>query len=581
MDLPRDLVDLHTSGKLVPFLGGGVSRAVLRRNTERPLFPGLPDLLGEAAEILDDRVAARVRRLLAAATPDYSEIARLVQENLTSPRWRRFLRERLDLDYSEAEPASLALTTAVWQLDPDIVVTTTVDRALLWGCPEHKKRDLRVVSLEAGVEFSTINTASRARPVLWHLHGRSESPGTLLLTPDSHDRLHRDPGGGTTYQEAIFALRNLAASRSFLFVGWEPSDEVVLDHLIRVQQVLTKSENEHYVLCLEEQVPGMRQVLSDRGFEARLVAVERGGSLVDTLRTLRRAAKPHRQIPTQGDPMAQLPLRRRCKTVPADLPEVNPRLVAAFSDARTVQDLPALLHAARHAPSSLTIALAQAEVLEFEGAIELMAIELGQVTFLGLEEGYRRLYRGIAFEKLGRLEDAIADYNWIERNIDEPELRLCAAFNTMICREKANEDVSFREWLDTSLPPTRLGDLVWTKAVNLELVAAVRRGRRLDYDVDPLVAAALDAERTLAPAGYARTLINSALYHGTAMTEDVLYEVMQIANVQPVNTATGLLHHCLDAATRLGDERLRALIERDMEFAYQRSRASATVERFR
>lgn len=586
MDIPADLVAQQANGLLVPFLGHTMARRVLRRGTPEPLFPTWPELLAQGAMLVEPDYRRRVERMLAAQPANLGEAARQLRVLMGQPRWNRFLKEKFYRDYSEADGASLKLAAAVWQLDPKVVVTTGYDRSPAWACPEPRQRDLQVVGLETGIDVSTITSATPDRPVLWYLNGRAEFPGSLVLAPGGRDPFPNSDGEEVRkrVEQARVCFDYLAASHSLLFVGWTASDEHLIDDLIRVQRLFDNFTVQHYVLCPEPEAGGVREFLRHRELTATVVSVPASAeSMAEALTRI--SQPPHVRVDPAPVPrvakMRERPLRRRCRTVPVELAHVNPGLVRAFSECRRSDDQSLALRAARRSSSSLTVALCQATVFEFDGAIELASVELGHVSFLGIEEGYRRLFHGMASEKLNRLDEAIADCDWISRNIDsDEELLTCSAFNRMICMEKLGEDgsVAFGDWLADRDRRLRTGDLLWTKAFNMELVAA-RRARRTTPFED-LLPDALLAEQDDCAAGCAKTFVNWTLYSGTQLREEDAYRLLSVANAHPVNAASGLLHHCLLVARRVGDRLLEESITRCFEAYLARSRSSDTVSRF-
>ncbi len=135
--IPQTLKEHLQSGKVIPFVGAGVSMAV--RNAEGGrLLPSWKDLLLGAADRLQVEGKAAystlVRSLLEITPPDYLQAAQHAREQLRE-NWIEYLRERLDPPLDQVDHASLDLARAIWELGSRLIVTTNYDRVLHWSCP--------------------------------------------------------------------------------------------------------------------------------------------------------------------------------------------------------------------------------------------------------------------------------------------------------------------------------------------------------------------------------------------------------------------------------------------------------------
>src|SRR5215212_4244463 len=127
MKIPETLRQRLREGKVIPFVGAGVSMSVRERGGAK-LFPSWREMLERAAGRLeaegDDVHAALVRNFLSLKAPNYLEAARYAHEGMGPAVWLDFLREQLDKSPESASPESLELAKAVWNLGSKLIITT-------------------------------------------------------------------------------------------------------------------------------------------------------------------------------------------------------------------------------------------------------------------------------------------------------------------------------------------------------------------------------------------------------------------------------------------------------------------------
>jgi hypothetical protein len=262
-NVPEDLKRALREKRVIPFVGAGVSMAVLDRNTNKILFPSWKTLLFNAAASLDlqmkTKEAEAVRALLQVDDPDYLYITRLVKNGLGTCWWG-FLREQLDLDPRSADQQSLSLARAVWELGSDLVITTNFDRVLHWTCPRTHQTDLRIWRIEAATEFADFLRGKWRKPTIWHLHGSIDAADGVIFTPDSYSELypadHED--SQVRYKAALITLRFLLASYTLLFIGFSLDDKYFRWQLEWMRRVFPNIS--HYALVLKTEVATFNQL---------------------------------------------------------------------------------------------------------------------------------------------------------------------------------------------------------------------------------------------------------------------------------------------------------------------------------
>jgi tetratricopeptide (TPR) repeat protein len=251
MAIPRTLEERLRSGKIVPFVGAGVSMAVRNKETDTPLFPSWKQLLERAAQRLEEEQkgadAQLVRSLLAIAKPDYLKAARRARDGLGSAVWVEFLKEQLDRLWEHVNDESLNLARVVWKLGSQLVITTNYDRVLHWACPQ--PNNYRSWDIEAPAEQVRALRTGVQHPTIWYLQGRIDNAANLILTPDGYRHLYPEAGEAENrYRAALATLRTLLASHSLLFIGFSLDDAYFGLQLHDVHEIFHGVPGPHYAL---------------------------------------------------------------------------------------------------------------------------------------------------------------------------------------------------------------------------------------------------------------------------------------------------------------------------------------------
>lgn len=284
--LPRTLVEAARSGRLVPFVGAGVSMAVYRTDGTRA-FPSWAELLDASAERVEEEGhpehSQAIRALLRLPKPDFFDIAKRARDVLGLATWRRFLVEQLAPARAEIADDSLALAKAIWALGSKLVITTNYDRVLSWACP--RADDLRPWRFQSEGDLVDLLGGRLERPSLWQLHGSIDEPTQLILTPDGYRELYGDDSQKPRHEAALTGLRNTIAGHHLLFVGFSLDDDYIARQFDWVCETFRGCDGPHYVLVRVAEFASMREKLGGTGIQA--ISFDGfGGPLLDLLHQL-------------------------------------------------------------------------------------------------------------------------------------------------------------------------------------------------------------------------------------------------------------------------------------------------------
>ncbi len=254
--VPRDLQEHLASGRVIPFVGAGVSRAITHVTTGAQVFPDWPGLLMGAADRLQEELhqpeASVVRGLLEQASPEYYEAAKRARARLGEAVWTAFLKEHLDVARSSINPESLALASAVWNLGSRLVITTNQDRVMRWASPEPSDPEIWDIESIAEQAGTLRQGGQPEKSTLWHLHGKIDNATHAIFTPDGYSRLYPSADAQPpTYAAALETLHIWLATHTFLFIGFSLTDAYLLQELHRTDHIFQGNIGPHYVLIVE------------------------------------------------------------------------------------------------------------------------------------------------------------------------------------------------------------------------------------------------------------------------------------------------------------------------------------------
>ncbi|HEY3296098.1 MAG TPA: tetratricopeptide repeat protein [bacterium] len=303
MSIPKTLEDRLKSGKILPFVGAGVSKAVKRLGTSTNLFPDWKQLLEHAAARLVEETkvteAEVVRALLKLSPSRYLDAAKHARDGMGASVWFSYLAKQLVRNRDEAEEASLELAKAVWGLGSRLIITTNYDHVLSWACPTGQPS---AWDIEARAEMAAALRGEISQNTVWHLHGTSDNVSRLILSPDGYRQLYPDGQTEATYKAALETLRTNLASRTFLFIGFSLDDLRFVEELKRTHSIFDGAAGPHYVLIHASEEPHIKSL----GLPVETISFsDFGQPLVNLVRELGALATPATSAPVAASPAPQ------------------------------------------------------------------------------------------------------------------------------------------------------------------------------------------------------------------------------------------------------------------------------------
>lgn len=247
MNFPQQLEESIKRGKVVPFIGAGVSMAVKNSANGGSLFPSWKTLLQCAAESLQTSGKSANAAIVSGfvSTNRFLEAAEEAKKSLGA-NWYSFLKQQFDHLRDDAADDSLELARKVWNLGSNLVITSNYDKVLRWACPQ--SHDLVEWDIEAPAEQCELLKIGASKPTVWHLHGKIDNAAEIILTPDAYQKLYASDNSEQKYKAALQTLQHQLSSRTFLFIGFSLADEDFTDQLRMLEDVYQGAAGPHYVL---------------------------------------------------------------------------------------------------------------------------------------------------------------------------------------------------------------------------------------------------------------------------------------------------------------------------------------------
>ncbi len=235
--IPAKLKSEFAKGRVVPFVGSGVSLAV-----DRTLFPTWGELLKDMEAALrgmpKEEHADLVR--IQCKLKKWLDAAKVAWEELGKNGFYDVMRKRFDIP--KPAQADWSLPDAIWGLKPGIVITTNYDNVLTWCNPNSKQLLNRQKP-----ELAGLYDATAERPLVWHLHGHISDLESLILAPSQYDMFYADESR-KQYQAAKVQLKALLANWTLLFIGFGLEDEYVMDMVVDVYKTFGEATKPHFAL---------------------------------------------------------------------------------------------------------------------------------------------------------------------------------------------------------------------------------------------------------------------------------------------------------------------------------------------
>ncbi len=282
--VPSSLTDAIKSKIVVPFVGLGVSLAI--RKDYFPTWKGLLTEFSNTLKLESQHAIAQVvdgfllqDRLFEAATECY--------KGLGKNSFFRVLKSKIDLQIDEG--CDLTTPELIWELKPDLIITTNYDKVLA----KTNSNSRKLLNHQTPELTSLLDNSPNDLSTVWHLHGHIDDLNSIILAPAQYDSLYSDSVCKEYARAAYSRLQQIVLSRQLLFIGFGLADNYVMEMLRDTFKLFDSNLKSSFALMKKGSAE--ESLWSDYGIRT-IEYEDHGGPLNELLRHLATYAPTSRNV---------------------------------------------------------------------------------------------------------------------------------------------------------------------------------------------------------------------------------------------------------------------------------------------
>ena len=239
--LPDRLIRATKSGRLVPFVGAGISKKAMHG-----LFPSWSELMYEMVDLAQKEggITSGEQRELIRLLKDgkLTVVADVVKRVLQEETFDRYLDRRFN--YSDLSKANLDTQVLLLKISSRLIVTTNYDHLLEDAFARHFRRSPMVATFREAysVQNATQDYNADTYPLIFKVHGDVRVKDSLILSDRDYRSLLYD------HQTYGSVITSIFMNSTMLFVGFSLSDREIMSHLERVRHRLNYVSQSHFAL---------------------------------------------------------------------------------------------------------------------------------------------------------------------------------------------------------------------------------------------------------------------------------------------------------------------------------------------
>ena len=253
--MEEELKKLIAEGKVIPFVGAGVSMAI-KDKEGNSLFPSWSRLLESFIPVMEEEYRQReskdekklvedIKKRFKNKPMSYLAIADSIEAYLTVNDFNKHLKTHLTVDYNTIEDKSYELPQSIWGLGSKLIITTNYDNILHKASQD---KNIKYWDIQSIHEQGNAFRDGISSPTVWNLHGNINNINNIILSTKKYKQLYTDNINDSEYKSALHTLQHFITSHSLLFIGFSLDDMFIVNQLNHIINIFGGNTHEHYVL---------------------------------------------------------------------------------------------------------------------------------------------------------------------------------------------------------------------------------------------------------------------------------------------------------------------------------------------
>lgn len=210
------------NGKVVPFIGAGISQSAKLKGKDNTPFRSWKTLLIDLSSVIIDRNKKSIVDSLLLFKEDeinYLEIADKIKEYSNQNDYNIKLNELISINYDEIDANTYILARNIWNLNSNLIITTNYDSVLEKACDS---KNVQPLYLDNNFKLSQAVSGELTKPTVWNIHGHESNLDSIILTSESYKKLYDNLKDNSQ----LHTLKTLVTTKSLLFIGFGYEDNI-------------------------------------------------------------------------------------------------------------------------------------------------------------------------------------------------------------------------------------------------------------------------------------------------------------------------------------------------------------------
>ena len=237
------------SGKIIPFIGAGVSQSVKIKGKDISPFKSWKDLLRDLSTlVIEEKNRNHINSYfdLDDKDIDFLELADKIEKFSNQNDYSKKLQEAITTNYDNIDENSYTLARTIWNLNSNLIITTNYDSVLEKAC---NSKNVQALYLTNNFKLLQVVSNDLTKPTVWNIHGYESNLDSIILTSESYKSLYESIKDNSE----LTTLKTLIITKSLLFIGFGYEDNIskILNDML---DLYGGHGRNHYMIMRESKV---------------------------------------------------------------------------------------------------------------------------------------------------------------------------------------------------------------------------------------------------------------------------------------------------------------------------------------